>query len=601
MSLAVRCPNKECGRLVRVSAELRGQRISCPACGAGLRIPSQKKPAAVSAEPVALDDTPPDLEAIVASETPAAAPKGSKAAQVSEHVADKAAMVTSAISPLLKLAIVLAVLAALAIVGPLYIFPMLWAKKPISTGTTGVLTEEEDAARKREQQRRANERPLSEESKVAIRSAIEAGDLSRARALLDGLRGDATVSSDDRRSLDLAYRAALDRKLNERFDAAQEKLAVRNWEGVESELAAARQLETGATSLSRYQGLENSVRSGRAEDLIEQSRQHAARKEFDEALQAANEARTLDKRNKTFGPWLNELTRMMGAGIRFKLEGATADVYMMDDKSGNKSPTDQLGNTARTIWGIGSTRKQIYRLKAAGYVPRELKANARGASPTEVPVSLVPAAPDALWVAHLFKEPAVRWLACRAIPAEHPAVAAYARKLEQKCQSARVDEKKRTVWRVRPAGGKAVHALEYSALGNTVRYVELETGETVRTTADKIERADKLDVQEGAKRRLAAMGAQAASAERRCDAYRALGEFVELYPDQMDMVIKEYGDKLATWGRELATVVSCAEQNKHKDDMAMGDRISVETAAWQEAGEEPPEALLEQQQNAPRR
>src|SRR5437870_2254698 len=112
MPIAVRCPNKQCRRLVRVSSSLRGRRIQCPACGSGLRIPEGPP---TEPQPVALDDTPSELAAI-------RPPAGRSSAEhvsdqtVTATVADRAASLTTSLAPIVKLLLALTVLAGLVFV-----------------------------------------------------------------------------------------------------------------------------------------------------------------------------------------------------------------------------------------------------------------------------------------------------------------------------------------------------------------------------------------------------------------------------------------------------------------------------------------------------
>ncbi len=589
MSIAVRCPNDTCRRLVRVAASLRGQRIQCPACGAGLRIPEADAPEPV---PVSLDDTPPEPGRIASGEGKDDRESAGRGGEVAERVADTAAGMTSALSPVLKLLLMVVVLGGLAWLGVGVILPMLWPDEPLATATSGELSREEDEIRQREAAKKEAESPLSEEAKQKLLATIEAGDLDVARQLLEALQSDATVPLDDRRTLELTFREAVAARVKQIYASVDEHIDAGEWDAARDRLAAVSELDESEGRSRSYREHQRRIDAGEALSLVEASKVAADRQAFDEARRLVRRALELDRTGKAARAWESELASVMRAGVRFDTSGVAADVYLEGKK---------VGDTSGTVWRLPSNKRVRLRLQAPGYVPREFREGLSAGRAKTVEVNLVPAVPDAFWVAHLFDAKTLKWLACRVLPDDRPAIAEYSRTLKARCLSARRKPKKRKVWQVRMKDGSSHHALEYAALGQTVRFVDLKTGATIRTKKARIAKAVELDVDEGAKQWLAAAGEEAARADDLCDAFRTFGRFLDVFPDKMSLVVETAGDRLEAIAKELAGVVACgsSESGATRDRMEIGARLEAEIDAWRRAGQDPPAALLEQKRNQP--
>ncbi|MFQ5425309.1 MAG: hypothetical protein ACE5F9_15195 [Phycisphaerae bacterium] len=582
MSIAVRCPNDTCRRLVRVAASLRGQRIQCPACGAGLRIPEADAQEPV---PVSLDDTPPEPSRIASGRGDRESE--GRGGEVAERVADTAAGMTSALSPVLKLLLVVVVLGGLAWLGVKVVFPMLWPDEPLATATSGELSRQEDEIRQREAAKKEAESPLNEEAKQKLLATMEAGDLDAARDLLEALQSDVTVPLDDRRALELAFREAVAARVKQIYASVERHVDAGDWDAARERLAAVSKVDESEGRSRAYRENQRRIDAGEALALVEASKAAADRQAFDEARRLVRRALELDRTGKAARAWESELASVMRAGVRFDTSGVAADVYLEEKK---------VGNTSGTVWRLPSNKRVRLRLQAPGYVPREFREGLSAGRVKTVEIKLVPAVPDAFWVAHLFDAKTLKWLACRVLPDDRPVIAEYARTLETRCLSARRKPKKRKVWQVRMKDGSSHHALEYAALGQTVRFVDLKTGATIRTKTAQIAKAIELDIDEGAKQWLAAAGEEAARADDLCDAFRTFGRFLDVFPDKMAMVLDTAGDQLAVIAKELAGIVACgsSDAGSTRDAMEVGARLEAEIDAWRRAGQDPPAALLEQ-------
>ena len=589
MSLAVRCPNQQCGRLVRVSAELRGQRIACPACGAALRIPAARK---AEPAPANLDDTPPDLDAIPdISDAPSVgkpAPARSKAEEIGERVADTAAGATTAMAPVIKLLLAVVLLGGLVWVSTQYLFPMLWARKPAATGTLGDLTKQEEETRRREAERKSREKPIDDESRAAVTAAIDAGEVIKARELLKALRGRGTVAESDLQSLDLALRNATAGKVSETFDAIDRLLDEKKAEEADALLVGLGDIDAGAANTERGKKCAERIRAARIVVLLADAQRLADADDFDAALATLERARLIDKADRRIDEQRRKIGLVMQSGIQFKVAGGVkADVYL-DDK--------RLGDTSRTVWRLPPHKRLTLLLRAEGRVPREVRETPIPDASKPVSVELAPAVPDALWTAHLLKDDPSRWLALRSLDAGAPAVAAYLATVEARCKALKPNEKKRAVWQVVRRDGDDVTALEYTELGQTVRYIELTSGKTIKGTKGDIASARRLDPDDGATRWLSALGERARAATGPCAAIKTMGDFVEIFPERMDLVLKEYHDDLAGWTRDAARLVNCATGAK-RDDLPVAKRVAAEMAAWKAVGAKPPDSLVQQSKN----
>lgn len=585
MSIAVRCPNEECRHLVRVAASLRGEYIQCPACGAGLRIPEAHQ------EP-GLDDTPPDLNAIPddPEKTIEKRPSGRRARRdrtaTSEQIADGAAAVTTAASPVLKLVAVIVVLAGLIVLGTKVIFPMLWSDKQVTSASDTEIAEIEELVSAPGPPPGAEQRTLDEESRGRIFAAIESRDFIAARRLLDVASVDLALEDDIAR-LRVAFHAALNEEFKKIYEEVDEGIAKQNWEEARSKLREIQALDESESHTRSYNDRYNGIDSGEANDLVERSKRAAAEKEFDRARQLVEKALYLYRTNRDVENWSVELSRLAGAGITLRTGGVVADVFLDGER---------VGDTSRTIWQLPANKRIRLRLQAPDYVPREVLVSLEKHRAKEHQVFLVRAVPDALWVARLVSTDALRWLACRALQNDTPSVRNHCEALALRCESARLDPKKRKVWRIK-LGGKSIYGLEYSTLGKTVRFIDMETGKTTRTTTDKVN-AEELNLEDGALRWLAHIESGAESPNDPCKAFSEYGRYIAVFPDKMDLVIKRSGDRVAALVRAIAGLVSCEPgAGERRDSMDIPNRLNAEIQAWEEAGLEPPEALLEQKRN----
>lgn len=583
MSIAVRCPNQECRHLVRVAASLRGQHIQCPACGAGLRIPE--------AEPkVSLEDTPPELDAI--KEAPAT-PKVKRrkagragAPAAGESVADGAAIVTSAVSPVLKLVAVVVVLAGLIVLGVKVIFPMLWSDRAISSVSQSAQSEIEEMVSGPKAQPPPEQRPIDETSRSRILAAIESGDLIGARKLLDIASADPSIQ-DDIAKLRLEFRAALNAQIKSIYEAVDEFVLNKQWKGAREKLAEIDKLDASESHTRSYTDRVTGIDGGEARDFVDQSKQAAAAKDFETARVLADKALFLYRNDQNVASWSKELLKLAGAGAIISTGGVVADVFLDGEK---------IGDTSRTIWQLPANKRIRLQFRAPDHVPRETLVTLLPFQAKQVEVRLVRAAPDTLWVARLLEADALRWLACRVMHEELPEVKDYCGDLAHRCASAKTDPKKRKVWRIR-MDGKTIYGLEFSTLGNTVRFINLATGETKRTTTDKVH-AEGLSLETGAKRWLSIIDGRAVDARDPCEAFSQYGRFVEVFPDKIDLVVERGGDRLAGIARGLAGLVSCGPGvHDRREAMDISDRLDAEIETWKQAGLEPPAALLEQKRN----
>ncbi len=587
MSIAVRCPNQECGHLVRVAASLRGEHIQCPACGAGLRIPEADR------EP-ALDDTPTDLNALPdAPETPAEKRSARRAARrggvaTGDRIADGAAAVTSAASPVLKLVATVVVLAGLIVLGTKVIFPMLWSGKQITSVPDSEGTAIEEIVSGSELPSAPEQRTLEDKTRARILEAIESRDFVGAQSLLRDAEGD-PVHAADIDNLRSKFRAALNERFKRIYQEVDEHIANRKWEEARSKLREIQILDETESHKRSYNDRHNGINSGEASDLVDTSKQAAAKKDFEAASKLVEDALFLYRTDSEVKDWSNELRELMGSGITLRTGGVVAEVFFDGAR---------VGDTSRTIWQLPANKRIRLRLQAPDYVPRDTIMSLQRYRAKEHQVRLVRAAPEALWVARLVSTDALRWLACRAVPHDTPAMRNYCDALARQCTSVKLEPKKRKVWRIR-MGGKTVFGLEYSTLGKTVRFVNLETGRTTRTTTDKV-KATELSLQDGARKWLSHIEAGAESPSDPCKAFIEYGRYVAVFPDKIDVVTRRSGPRIATLVRAIAELVSCESgAGERRDSMDILDRLNAEIDAWERAGLEPPKALLEQKRNRP--
>lgn len=585
MPIAVRCPNAQCKRLVRVAETLQGKTIRCPACGASLRIP-----ATPGAAPRAADSpAPASLDDLVDGPSSSGAGRGaSQAPGVADRVADSAAGVTRAISPLVKLLLALVFLGGLVYLSTQVIFPMLWAKKPISSVTTQELDEAEAAARAREAEIQRQRRPLDDERRARVNEAIAEGDLARARRLLDTLRGDPTVDPADIGPLELSLRDALETRIQTMYADAEKQLAEKSWDAARAVLEEIAKLDSGERGQERFKGYDRQARAGRAVELLAASREAAKDGDYDTATDLATQASVLDSANREIPQWIGVMANERKAGVRFNTGGVVADVFLDNRK---------VGDSSRTIWRLEGRRYMTFRLNAPGHVPLEVVDSLNYGAAKTVNVHLVPAVPDGLWVASLFENDACRWLALRALSSGGPGIADAIKAYEERCRKATVNPRKRNVWRVK-MGAETRHALEYSVLGTTVRFIDLATSETVRTTTDKIAKADEIPLEEGARMWLEAIAARADKAPRPCDAFREFAKFVEVFPDLMDRAFAWSAEPIERTARRLVEVANC-KTSEPREAMTVRARLEAEIAAWGVGRIPPPQALAEQKKSLP--
>lgn len=589
MSLAIRCPNKDCGRLVRVAAELRGQRIACPACGAGLRIPAARAtPAGPS--PANLDDTPPDLEAIADVSEPVSTHKATVSTP-DETIADKAAAATSALTPIVKLLVVLLFLGGMVWASTQYIFPKLWAKKSISSGAMSELEKQEAEARRIAEEKKAKERPLDEGTKSTITAAIERGDVAEARKLLNQLRKDGVTSDADLAPLEVSYQSALTRRLTEDHAKLDSLIAAKSWDEATVLVAAIRDMDPTVAGSERYKDAEKRLKAGQVESRLDEAAERWANKEYDEALEALNLARTIDKADRRIEDRRREYTQAMQSGVRFKVAGEVlADVYLDGKK---------IGSTDRTIWKLPPHKRLSFVLKAPNRVPREVRETLVPEIAKSVQVVLAPAMPDALWAAHLLKDDSAKWLACAALDEDDSALKTYAAAVESKTRAVKPNEKKKSMWLVTRKDGSEVHAIEYSSLGNTVRYVVADTGETIKGTREDVAESRKLSDNEAMAHWMSGLAQRASRAADPCASMRQMADFVELYPNAMDALLKEHGEMIRDWVRQVADLQSCAPGAGRRSEMEPAKRVAAEMAAWKAVHATPPESLVQQSKATP--
>jgi len=590
MSLAIRCPNQQCGRLVRVSTELRGQRIACPACGAGLRIPSARKGPAEHA-PANLDDTPPDLEAIPDDVVTPPADTVSSLRDVDETVADKAAAATSALIPILKLALVFAFLGGLVWVSTQYIFPKLWAKKSISSGAIEELTQDEEEAKRREAERKARQSPLDEPTKSTITSAIDRGDVVEARRLIQKLQKDGTTSEEELKSIDVAFQSALARRLTSDHEKLDALISEKKWDDAGSLLAAIRDMDPTAQASERFRDADNRLKSGRVGDRLEEAARLWDREDYDAALEVLNLARNIDKSDRRIEDRRREYARAMQSGVFFKVAGGVeADVFL----DGRK-----IGTTRRTIWKLPPHKRLSFVLTAPNHVPREVREMLAPDIAKSVQVVLAPSVPDALWAAHLLKDDSAKWLVCAAIGGEDGATRTFAAEMESKTRAIKPNEKKKSLWLLTRKDGQEVHAIEYSTLGNTIRYVEVDTGETVKCTREDVTQVRKLTDEQAAQRLMGGLAKRAAAQPEPCAALRQIADFVEMFPNEMNSLLGAHGDAIRQWAGQVADMQSCAPGSGRRSELQPVKRVAAELAAWRAVKAKPPETLLQQSKSAP--
>lgn len=588
MSLAIRCPNKDCGRLVRVATELRGQRIACPACGAALRIPAARSNAAAS--PANLDDTPPDLEAIPDIGEPDA-PRPPRASSSDENLADKAAAATSALSPILKLIIALLFLGGVVWASTQYIFPKLWAKKSISSNTMSELEKQEAEAKRIEDEKKAKLRPVDAGTKASFDGAIERGDVAEARKLLNQLRKGGTTLDSDLAPMEAAYQVALARRLETDYANLERLMTSKSWKDATSLLAGLRDMDPSIAGAERFKDAEKRLKAGQVASQLEKAAEQWATQEYDAALETLAQARVIDKSDRRIEDRRREYTQAMLSGIRFKMSGEVlADVYLDNKK---------IGSTDRTIWKLPPHKRLTFLLKARNRIPREVRETLAPELAKSVQVVLAPAMPDALWAAHLMKEDSAKWLACAALGGEDPSIEDFATTVESKTRAIKPNEKKKTVWLVKRKNGGEAHAIEYSSLGNTVRYVEVDSGETIKCTKDDVVEARKLTDDEAMQRWMSGLAARAGAAGDPCASIRQMADFVELYPNAMPALLETHGETIREWTRTVADLQSCAPGAGKRSEMETNKRVAAEMAAWKLIHLTPPETLVQQSKSSP--
>lgn len=589
MSLAIRCPNKDCGRLVRVAAELRGQRIACPACGAGLRIPAARTTPAPG--PANLDDTPPDLEAIPdVNEAPL--PRTGAATKTDGDLSDKAAAATSALTPILKLIIVLLFFGGIVWVSTQYIFPKLWAKKSISSGAVSELEKQEAEAKRLADEKKAKQRPIDTGTKATLNAALERGDVAEARKLLSQLRKDATTLESDLGPLEAAYQSALARRITTDHSKLDQFIADKSWSEATTHLAAMRDLDPTVAGSERFKEAEKRLKSGQVDSKLGEAAERWASQDYDAALESLNAARTIDKSDRRIEERRREYTVAMQSGVRFKVSGdVVAEVY----HDGKK-----IGSSDRTIWKLPPHKRLSFVLRAANHVPREVRETLAPDIAKSVQVVLAPAIPDALWVAHLMKEDSAKWLACAALDeGADGTTRTFATAVESKTRAIKPNEKKKSVWLVTRKDGSEVHANEYSSLGNTVRYVEVDSGHTIKCTKDDVTNARKLSDDEAMIQWMSGVAKRAATAADACTSIRQMADFIELYPSAMEALLKEHGEAIRGWVREVADLQSCAAGAGHRSEMEPAERVAAEMAAWKAVHLSPPDSLVQQSKASP--
>jgi len=586
MSLAIRCPNKECGRLVRVASDLRGQRIACPACGAGLRIPSAR---ATPAAPANLDDTPPDLEAI--ADEPEATPVKTPVRVSDETVADKAAAATSALGPILKLAIVLAFLGGLVWVSTQYIFPKLWANRAISTGTVKELTEAEEAAKREEAARLARQRPLQDADKSLITAALDQGDLVEAKRLIQKLKKDGTTQEADLQSLDLAYQSALAKRMTADHSSLDALLAEKKWDEAAALIASMRDLDAGAAGSERLREAESRLKSGRVDDRLADAARHWDAQNYDAAMETLTLARTIDKSDRRIEDRRREYQRAMQSGLHFKMAGEVEAEVFLDGR--------KIGDTGRTIWKLPPHKRLTFVIKARGFVPREVRETLAPDIAKSVSVTLAPAMPDGLWAAHLLKDDSAKWLVCAAAGGDDGATQTYAATVESKTRALKPSDKKKSMWLISRKSGEEVHAIEFSTLGNTIRYVEVDTGETVRCTKGDVTKTQKLSESQAAGHWMSGLARRAESASDPCASLRQMADFVELFPSEMATLLESHGDAIRGWVSQVADLQSCTVGSGRRSEWEPAKRVAAEMAAWKAVNAAPPESLVQQSKSSP--
>jgi hypothetical protein len=89
MPISARCPNKECGKSLKVKDELAGKKVKCPACASVFVVPAAEPVAAVEPAPVKKKPAPPPPPAKKPAAPAPAAPAKKKAAPVLEDNDDE--------------------------------------------------------------------------------------------------------------------------------------------------------------------------------------------------------------------------------------------------------------------------------------------------------------------------------------------------------------------------------------------------------------------------------------------------------------------------------------------------------------------------------
>jgi hypothetical protein len=115
----------------------------------------------------------------------------------------------------------------------------------------------------------------------------------------------------------------------------------------------------------------------------------------------------------------------------------------------------------------------------------------------------------------------------------------------------------------------------------------------VKTTTDKVSKAESLEQAEGARRWVKAIAARAEKMDNPCEAMREFAKFIENFPDMMDMAFEESGEQIKRTARKVAGLASC-KSGEPRDAMAIRERIEAEISAWNLARHPPPKALLDQ-------
>jgi len=567
--------------------ELRGQRIACPACGAGLRIPAART---TTASPANLDDTPPDLEAIPdTSDTPPV--RKPVVIESDESIADKAAAATSALTPVLKLVVVLLFLGGIVWASTQYIFPRLWVKKSISSNAISELEKQEAEAKRIAEEKRAKQQPIDAATRSTFDAAIERGDVVEARRLLNQLRKNGTILESDLTPLEASYQSALTRRLEADLSKLDGLITSKSWDQATILLSSLRDMDQTVAGSERFKGAEKRVRAGQVESRLEQAAEQWAREDYDAAIETLTLARSIDKSDRRIEDRRREYAHAMQSGIRFKVAGdVLADVYVDGKK---------IGSTDRTIWKLPPHKRLTFLLKAPNRIPREVRETLAPELAKSVEVVLAPAMPDALWAAHLMKEDSAKWLVAAALIDGDPTIEGFVTTVESRTRAIKPNEKKKTVWLVTRKNGEEVHAIEYSSLGNTIRYVEIDSGETIKCTKDDVTEARKLTEDEAVQRWMSGLAERATKAGDPCASIRQMADFVELYPNAMPGLLDKHEDTIRGWVRQVADLQSCAPGAGRRSEMEPVKRVAAELSAWKAIHLTPPETLVQQSRATP--